>query len=278
MGGVLAIMLASSLATVAQAPSPPLPDIRQLMREVVAHQSQIEKIRENYTYNSLQTIQEIDSDGKIKKTETEERNDFFVNGHLIERIEKKDGQALSGRDREKENDRVAKLIEKAQKTPASQFLENQDLSVSQLLDLIDVRNPRSILFRGRPTFVFDFIGRKDAKTHGLAEDATKKLQGTVWIDEADRQVARLQVSFNENFRIAGGLFATVEKGSNFEFDQAPVEGGLWLPTGGEANMRARLLLLKSLRQHLAERDFGFQKFQVKTQQSNEARVAPAARP
>ncbi|HEY1649632.1 MAG TPA: hypothetical protein VGF96_16740 [Terracidiphilus sp.] len=243
----------------------------------MAHQSQIEKVRENYTYSSIQTIQDIDSNGKVKKTETEERNDFFVNGHLIERIEKKDGQALSGRDEEKENDRVARLIEKAQKTPSSQFLENQNLSVSQLLDLMDLRNSRRILFHGRPTFVFDFIGRKDAKTHGLAEDASKKLQGTVWIDEADRQVAHLEVSFNDNFHIAGGLFATVDKGSNFEFDQAPVEGGLWLPTGGEANVRARLLMVKSLHQHLTERDFGFEQFQVKTQQANEAQVAPASR-
>jgi hypothetical protein len=277
VAGFLAIALLAPWAAAAPPVPAPLPDIRQLMREVVAHQSQIEKVRENYTYSSIQTIQDIDSNGKVKKTETEERNDFFVNGHLIERIEKKDGQALSGRDEEKENDRVARLIEKAQKTPSSQFLENQNLSVSQLLDLMDLRNSRRILFHGRPTFVFDFIGRKDAKTHGLAEDASKKLQGTVWIDEADRQVAHLEVSFNDNFHIAGGLFATVDKGSNFEFDQAPVEGGLWLPTGGEANVRARLLMVKSLHQHLTERDFGFEQFQVKTQQANEAQVAPASR-
>ncbi len=256
----------------------PLPDIRQLMREVIAHQKELEKVRENYTYNSFQTIQEIDSSGKVKKTETEERNDFFVHGHLIERIVKKNGQPLTGHDEEKERDRVTKLIEKAQKTPPGQLLEDQSVSVSQLLDLMDVRNPRRILFRGRPTFVFDFIGRKDAKTHGLVQDASKKLQGTIWIDEADRQVAHLEVRFSDNFRIAGGLFVTVEKGSNVEFDQAPVEGGLWLPTGGEANMQARLLMLKNLREHVTERDFGFEQFQVTTQQSNEAQAASPVQP
>ena len=56
------------------------------------------------------------------------------------------------------------------------------------------------------------------------EDASKKLQGTIWIDEADRQVAHMEVSFNDNFRVAGGIFATIQKGSNFHFDQAPVGG------------------------------------------------------
>jgi hypothetical protein len=252
-----------------------MPDIRQLMHEVVEHQKQLEKVRENYTYNSIMTIQNIDSDGKVKKTETEEGNEFFVNSHLIERIVKKDGQPLSEHEEEKEQARVTKLVEKAQKTPPGQFLNDQSVSVSQLLSLMDVRNPRREIFRGRPTFIFDFVGRKDAKTHGIVQDASKKLQGTIWIDETDRQVAHLEVSFDDNFHIAGGLFATVDKGSNFRFDQAPVEGGLWLPTGGEANMQARLLLLKNLRQHITERDFGFAQFQVQTQESKQAQVAPA---
>ena len=282
LAGFVAVLLPALPATAVQPPTTPLPDIRQIMRQVVEHQRQLEKVRENYTYDSIQTIQDVDADGKIKKTATEERTNFFVNSHLIERIVKKDGQPLSGHDEEKEQDRVTKLIEKAQKTPPGQLLEDQNVSISQLLNLMDVRNPRRETFRGRPTFVFDFIGRRDAKTHGLAEDASKKLQGTVWVDEADRQVAHLEVSFDDNFRIAGGLFATVEKGSNLRFDQAPVDSasgnGLWLPTGGEANMQARLLLLKKLRQHITERDFGFQQFQVKTQESTEAKVVPAAQP
>ena len=41
----------------------PLPDIRQLMHEVQEHQKQLDKVRENYTYTSLQTVQDIDSNG-----------------------------------------------------------------------------------------------------------------------------------------------------------------------------------------------------------------------
>jgi hypothetical protein len=278
LAGFLAAALVAPCAAAAQASNPPLPDIRQMMRELVAHQKQLEKVRENYTYNSVETVQDIDGSGQVKKTETEERNNFFVNSHLIERLVKKDGRPLTGHDEEKEEERVSKLIEKAQKTPPSQFLNDQSVSVSQLLDLMDVRNPRREMYRGRPTFVFDFIGRRNAKTHGLVEDASKKLQGTIWIDEADLQVAHLEVSFNDNFRIAGGLFATVQKGSNLRFDQAPVEGGLWLPTGGEANMQARLLLFKNMRQHLTERDFGFAQFQVQTNQSSQAEVVPASHP
>jgi hypothetical protein len=279
LAGLLVVTLCAALAGADQAsPTHPLPDIRQLMNEVIQHQKELERVRESYTYDAVQTIEDVDSTGQVKKKETEERNDFFVNGHLISRLVKRNGQPLSGHEDDKEKDRVTKLIEKAEKTPPGRLMDDQEVSISQLLDIMDVRNPRRVIFHGRPTFVFDFIGRKDAKTHGLAENASKRLEGTVWIDEADRQVAHLEVSFHENFHIGGGLVATVEKGSNLHFDQAPVEEGLWLPTGGEANMQARVLMVKNLRQHITERDSGFERFQIKTAAAKDARVVPAGQP
>ncbi len=261
--------LLALLAMAQQAPNAPLPDIRQLMREVQDHQKQIEKLRENYTYTSSFTIQDIDANGQVKKTETEEREDFFVNGHVIERTIKKNGQPLSEHDQQKETERLTKLVERAQKIPSSEPLEGQSISVSRVLEIMDVRNPRQAMYRGRPTILFDFVGRKDAKTHGLAEDASKKLQGTVWIDEADRQIAHLEVSFVDNFHVGGGIFANVQKGSNFHFDQAQVNGEIWLPTGGEGVVQVRILLLKNIRQHVMERDYDYKRFHVETQHQEE---------
>jgi hypothetical protein len=250
----------------------PLPEIHQLLREVQAHQKQLDQIRESYTYTSLQTTQDIDQDGQVKKTETEEHEDFFVNGHVIERLVKKNGQPLNDHDQQKETERVTKLVEKAEKTPRDQALEGPTISVTRILEIMDVRNERREDFHGRPAIVFDFIGRKDAKTHGIAEDASKKLQGTVWIDEEHRQVAHLDVSFNDNFHVVGGLFANIQKGSNFHFEQALVNNELWLPTGGEGTVQARVLLLKNFRQHFIERDYDYKRFKVDTQQAKDAKV------
>jgi hypothetical protein len=164
------------------------------------------------------------------------------------------------------------LVEKAEKTPAGQPLEGQTINVTRLLEIMDVRNPRRENYHGRAAIVFDFVGRKDAKTHGLAEDASKKLQGTMWIDEADRQVAHVEVSFNDNFRVGGGLLASIEKGTNFRFEQAQVNGEIWLPTGAEGTMQARVLLLKSYRQHFTERIYDYKRFRVETQQVKDAKV------
>lgn len=143
---------------------------------------------------------------------------------------------------------------------------------------MDVLNERREIYRGRPAIVFDFVGRKDARTHGLAEDASKKLKGTVWIDEADCQVVHLDVAFDDNFRVAGGIVATIQKGSNFHFDQAQVNGEIWLPTGIEGTVQARVLLVKGYHQHFTERCYDYKRFHAEAQQGKGAKVVPENKP
>ena len=283
--GVLIASLAQAAAAVtataqssAVPAGAPLPEIRQLIDQVRDHQRQLDKVRENYTYTSAQTLQDVDSDGRVKKTETSEYEVFFVNGHAVARKAKKDGKPLDEHEEKKESERVTKEAEKADKTPPDQQVEGQQqVSITQMLELMEVRNPRREEYRGRPAIVFDFVGRKDAKTHGMVEDASKKLEGTLWIDEADRQVAHMDVKFIDSFRVAGGLVATIQKGSNFHFDQSPVNGELWLPTGAEASVDARVLLVKGVRQHFTERDFDFKRFHVEAQTGKDAKAVEGAK-
>lgn len=245
----------------------PVPDVRQLMIDVMDHQKKLEKVRENYTYSSSTTTQDIDSNGKVTKTEMEDSEVFYVNTHRIERTVKKDGKPLNDHDQQKEQERVNKLVEKAQKVPPGKPLEGPDTSVSitQLLDIMQASNPRREIFRGRSTIIFDFAGRRDAKTHGLAEDASKKIAGTLWVDERDHQVARMEAHFTDNFHVGGGLLANVQKGSSFYFDQAQVNGEIWFPTGAEGHIAARVLLLKGVRQHIVERNYDYKRFTVETE-------------
>jgi hypothetical protein len=273
------ISVAILVAAGQQPAQAPLPDIHQLMREVQEHQKQLDQIRENYTYTSYQVVQDIDSNGQVKKTESTEYEDFFVNGHVIERKVKANDKPLDEHDQQKETERVTKLVQKAEKTPRGQALEGPSISISRVLQIMDVSNERRELYRNDPTIVFDFVGRKDAKTHGYAEDASKKLQGTIWINEADRQVAHLEVKFNDNFRMVGGILATVQKGSSFRFDQSKVNGEIWLPTGGEGTVQARILMFKNLRQHFRERNYDYKRFKVEAQQDlKDAKMAPAKKP
>ncbi|HUX45867.1 MAG TPA: hypothetical protein VMV57_14055, partial [Terracidiphilus sp.] len=136
-------------------PERPLPEIHALMREVQQHQRRLDKVRESYTYTSTQTLETLDGSGRVTKSETTESEDFFVNGHVIERLVKKNGQPLDAKAQQKEAGRVTKQVEKAESTPPGQPLQGPKVDVSHLLELMDVRNERRESFRGRPTIVFD---------------------------------------------------------------------------------------------------------------------------
>jgi len=255
-----------------QAANAPLPEVRQLLKEVNEHQKQLEKVRENYTFTSLQTTQDIDSNGKVTKTETRENEIFYVHGQPIARLVKKDGKPLTEEERQKETERVTKAVEKAEKPPPEKPKEDDQISLRRILEVSDVRNPRRESFRGRPTIIFDVVGQKDLKAHGLNEDLSKKLQGTVWIDETDRHVARLEAAFDDNFHVAGGLVANVQKGSRFSFDQAPINGELWLPADVEISIQMRLLLFKGIHEHFIERDYDYKRFKVDAEPGKDAKA------
>jgi hypothetical protein len=275
---VLPVCLAASLmfgqqhAAKPSAAPAPIPDIRTLMLQVQDHQRQLDKIRENYTYREFVQTDDLDSNGNVKKTETEENEVFYVNSHHITRLVKKNGRDLTPDEQKKEQERVTKQVEKASKLEPGKSLEGGEISISRILAIMKASNPRRVSLNGRDTIAFDFVGDPHAQTHGMVEDASKKIAGTLWVDEKDRQVAHLTVHFDDNFRVGGGLVATVQKGSSFEFDQALVNNELWLPTAGQAHLQARVMLLKGYRQNVRFKDSDYQRFHADATQQAGATV------
>jgi hypothetical protein len=237
----------------------PLPDVPTLMQQVEDHQHKLDQTRENYTYREIAETRELDKSGNVKKFETEDDDIFFVNTHEIDRQVKKDGKPLSENEEKKEQERVMKAVEKAQKTPAGETTEKNTVSISRLLSIMKVSRPRREMLDGRSTITFDFTGDPHAKTHGMAEDASKKLSGTLWIDEQDREVRRMVAHFDDNFHMGFGLFS-VGKGSNFTFNQKLVNNELWLPTDAQAHVVAHAIGVIGFRADFNVVDKDYQRF------------------
>jgi hypothetical protein len=114
---------------------------------------------------------------------------------------------------------------------------------------------------GRPTLAFDFKGNPKAEAHTMQSKGARKLEGTVWIDETDRQVARLEVEFYETFRIAGGLLASIQEGTIIKMQQSPIGEGLWMLTDNDQRMNLRVVL-KKVHENTRVTNFDFKRFNV----------------
>jgi cellobiose-specific phosphotransferase system component IIA len=255
---------------------PALPEAATMLREVEAHQKQLDTIRENYTFRAIQTTHQLDSHGNVKKVETEEHEVFFVNRHRVEKLTRKDGKDLSPDQARKEQDRVNKEVLKFS-APAESAPDKDEISVARLLQIVKFTRPRRVPLNGRDTVAFDFEGDEHAKTKGRQEDALKKVSGTIWIDEAAHEVARMNATLDENYRIGFGLLASVAKGSNVVFDQALIHNEAWLPTSISLHLQARALLVAGFRADIDIRFDQYRKFQTDAEQQPGATVTHPAR-
>jgi hypothetical protein len=238
-----------------------LPDAATMLREVEAHQKQLDKVREDYTFRSVQTTRQLDSSGNTKKVETEEHEVFFVNGERVQKLVRKDGKDLTPDQARKEQDRVNKEVLKISK-PGYSNPDKDEITVSRLLQIVAFSRPRRVRLNERDTIAFDFAGDPHAKTHGRGEDALKKVSGTIWIDEADREVSRMSATLDENYHVGFGLLASVAKGSNVVFDQALIRNEAWLPTAIALHLQARAFLVAGFRAEVDIRFDQYKKFQT----------------
>src|SRR5579863_1379312 len=165
----------------------PLPEPATLVKEVEAHQRRMDELRENYTFHESTFTDELDPKGAVKRIDSEERDVFFVNGFRIARLVKKNGKELSEGDRKSEEARIKRLIDKDTKAPPGHSFNRrgENVAVGQIVPLMKISNPRRISLNGRTTLAYDFVGDPHAKAHGLAENAARKIAGTVWVDETE---------------------------------------------------------------------------------------------
>jgi hypothetical protein len=256
----------------------PLPDVPTLLAQVLQHQRQMESVQENYTFRELDVTDTLNKDGSVKKTESEDDEIFFVNSHEVRRQVKKDGKDLTPDQQQKEQERVMKYVEKAEKTPPGQAPNGEVvLSVSRILAVVKVSSPRRETLDGRSTIAFDFTGDPHAKAHGPAEEAARRMSGTVWIDEQDRQVRRLKAQVDDNVHVGLGM-VSINRGSTLIFDQKLVNNELWLPTSAELHVNARAFAVVGVRANIHVTDRDYEKFHAEAQQQAGATVVPGAPP
>ncbi len=215
----------------------PIPDIAAMMRDVEANQRKAETIQKDYIYRSVETQHELDSHGQIKKTTVTESDHFWVNGVPVRRVVTKDGKPLTPDEVSKENERIDKVTAKAREKREKADAQgketdprgNEEITVSRVLELGTFTNPRRVQLDWRDAIAVEYTGDPKAKTRNRAEEVIRDLAGTVWVDEQDHVLARVEGHFLNAFKIGGGLIASIQKNTRFSMSQTKVNGEVWLP-------------------------------------------------
>ena len=273
-----------------QADSRPLPEIGQLLRDIQKNQKATEEIVKQYTCHLSEEEEKVGSNGEVTSHGVKEYDIFYVGDDEIRHLLAKDGKTLEGEEKKKEEQRFSKEFDEAKKKQAElandpkkqqKQEEREQAQISDFLRAENFTNPRRETFRGQEVIVFDFGPNPDYRPKSTIENLVQKLVGVIWVDERARDVVRLEARFSDNFKIAGGLLASLSKGSNFVFEQTMVNNEVWLPSYDEVHAAARLVFVK-VKANQIDRYSNYKKFssEVKLGESTPApdAAAPAAPP
>jgi hypothetical protein len=240
------------------------------MRAVEANERTSEAVKKNYMFRSVRTEEHSDGHGGVKKTETREYDEFWVEGVPVQRMTKKDGKELTEAEKKKEDEEIDREVAKAKEKRAKADAKGKEstprgedeITVSRLLELGSFTNARRVQINGRNTIAVDFAGDPKAKTKNRFEDVIRDLVGTAWVDEQDRVLVKLEGHFLNAFKIGGGLVVSIQKGTSFSMVQQKVNDEVWLPALLEGHGEARALLLFKFDGSLRAVESDYRKFRA----------------
>ena len=254
----------------AEAMDRPLPDIPALMHEVETHQKASEAIQKDYLYHEMATAEQSDGQGGVKKTETKEYDVFWLSGVQVQKLVKKDGKELSAEEQKKESERIDKAVAKAKERRSKAEAKGQEtdshgheeITVSRFLELGSFTNPRRVKVNGRDTIAVDYAGDPKAKTRNRAEEVIRDLVGTIWVDEEDRSISRIEGRFLRAFKIGAGLVVNIKQDTSFAMEQRKVNNEVWLPARVDGRGAARAMLFFSFNGSIRVVDSDYRKFKA----------------
>jgi len=128
-------------------------------------------------------------------------------------------------------------------------------------------NPRRERYKGRDVIVFDFEPNTsfDYKNARSILKFFGKTAGVMWIDERDKQVARLDAVLFDSYKVGGGILANLKKGASFTLEQERINDEIWLPSIADINLDLRVLLVKGFNVNQVIRSYNYKKFQTEVE-------------
>jgi hypothetical protein len=242
---LFALLSAALTPAAAQSPAPnaPLPNASELLQRAIANERKLADEQERYECRVTDNILETDSRGNTKKNTTEVKDQFFVNGIVIQRTLQKNGKDLTPEETRKEDDRVMKeTLKYSNQAKAKKETDEQDQQLQDFMAAMMLANGHRQLVNGRSVLFYDILPNPHFDAKNLNQRLAQVLQGKISIDEQSGEVIDINVKSVADLKIGGGLLVNVHKGLWFHVHNHPEPDGVWLTDLGEGSGDARAAL------------------------------------
>jgi hypothetical protein len=247
---ILLCSLATPVGAAAQTLPPSkaaYPNPQDLVREVVANGVQLKE--KNQTHWSYREVVRKD-DGRYETHEV-----CQTAAGTLDRIIAVDNQPLSAEQQRREDARLQALLsnpgelhrerQKQKDDTAKQFRMFATFPDAFRYEYATTEGSLvKLKFQPNPQFV----------PESRQEEVFHHLEGTMWIDPEQKQLARIDGQLTSEVRFAGGLLGHLDKGGVFSVKFKQLDSGQWLMAALQVNMSGKALFFKTISVQ-EERDF-----------------------
>ncbi len=242
MGLALALTAAGAAQTVKKNDAP-LPNPGDLMQRAIANEAKLAKEQERYECRVNDETTELDSKGHVKKTETETKEQFFVNGVEVDRTLAKNGKDLSPDDTKKEDDKVMKrTVKYSDPATAKKETDKQNKQLEEIMMAMQLKNGHRELADGRSVLFYDIVPNPNFKAKNLNQRFAQVMQGKISVDEETGEPIDINIKSTQDLKIAGGVLANLHKGFWLHVHDHAEPDGVWLTDLAEGSGDARAAL------------------------------------
>ena len=268
-------------ATIASTQSYPAgrPDARRLIERVINKQELRQKQQREYSYLETITTEHFHKDGALDKVESKTFRVTPSADGEYRRLVAENGHPLPPKEEKKEEEKFQEYLEKQMELSEAERqrktgeklgsrLSRFQTRLRQALDVYEFTPLPDEKLRGRRVRVFEFSPRVDYEPRSRDAKILHRLEGTVWIDPRQSQIAKLHIVFREDMKFFFGVFGRVSKGSEATAEQWQDENGLWLLDHVTASLDARFYFLKKYRRRIVYSYTDYERYSVETDEDD----------
>ncbi len=268
----------------------PLPELEPFLQGIRKNLHSDRILLSRYTYIERMTFRQLDSGGKVKKTELRE---YEVYPSLDERstyrkLIAKDGKPLSAEemakqerswskkvaDEQRKRERESPDEKRRREAKEAEFKRKEEESLDEAFRIYKVTLLGREQFEGQSAITLAFEPRPGYKPKTADAKVLAKIRGKAWFGESDQDLIRIEAELGDTLSFGFGLVAKLNRGSHLVFQRRRVNNEIWLPAESHFSGTGRILVLKGFRVDVETVYSEYKKFSVETRVNIEGRKNP----
>ncbi len=251
----------------------PLQQPLEIVRRAVEMDRRDTEISRNYTYLQRQEQRELDSDGKLKRTQSETFDITLLEGSPYRRQVAKDDHPLGPKEQRKEEEKLQHSIAERRKETKEQRerriaewtrrQEKQREPVKELPEAFEFKLRGEEPLNGGVAYVIDATPKPGYRPKSSATAFFPKVKLRLWINKQDYQWVRMDLETLDTISF-GGVLVRMAKGSHLMVENARINQEVWLPKSAVLRGSVRIALVKMLRGEISFTFSDYKKFQAES--------------